>query len=372
MFNFKLKNKMRKILSFSLLAFLLLIGTNAWGAPGDEIKSPTNVVSGKWYYIKGTYNASSTDYDQYYGPTEDDTKGTKVTSAAVTNLADAMPVLFTQVTGGWTLQTPNGNYIRPHSSNGQSYFLEDAYVLTLSAGTTKEGSNKGIRIGKYTASSKDWYLQANQTTAKIGGYKATQWDVTLIEASAITITSAKWASYSCAVPLDFSNSDVTAYIAVENNDASVTLSQIEKVPANTGIIVNANTAETYVIPTFSGDADATTGNLLVKNLTEGPLDAQTDGKYNYTLAVVNNTPVFKRSSGEGNLGANKAYLQTSAEGTSDSGSAPSIIHIVNEENNATNIGAVNATEKAVKFFEDGRLLIRKGDIIYDTLGRIVR
>ena len=59
MFNFKLKNKMRKILSFSLLAFLLLIGTNAWGIdPGlSDFTWPTPIVDEDF---TGVANVSAT------------------------------------------------------------------------------------------------------------------------------------------------------------------------------------------------------------------------------------------------------------------------------------------------------------------------
>lgn len=131
-------------------------------------------------------------------------------------------------------------------------------------------------------------------------------DVTLAEYKNVTITAATWASFSSDVALDFTNTDVTAYIAKEKDANNVTLTEIKKVPANTGIVVNAAAAGTYAIPVLSGDADATTGNLLKPWLTAGE---PTETTY-YTLAVDNMTdknPVFYTSEG-GTLAAGKAYL----------------------------------------------------------------
>ena len=122
----------------------------------------------------------------------------------------------------------------------------------------------------------------------------------------VTITAATWASFSCDKALDFTGTGVTAYIAKAKDDSNVTLTEITKVPANTGIVVNG-TAATHAIPVLSGDADDTTGNLLKPWLTAG---TPTETKY-YTLAVDNDkNPVFKKSSG-GTLAAGKSYLVVS-------------------------------------------------------------
>lgn len=161
--------------SFFLSLLMMVIGINfASAAPGDEIKSPDDVVSGKSYYIKGVYTSSGTETACYYAPT--DAAG-KFTGNAVTDISAALPITFTQVDGGWTLTTPNGYYVRPHTSNGQTFLVADEVVLQLASGKTKEGEGKGIKIGPYN----DYYLQCNISNPKIGAYKNTQYDVTLIE-----------------------------------------------------------------------------------------------------------------------------------------------------------------------------------------------
>ena len=171
---------------------MIVVGNVAIAAPGDEIKSPNNVVSGKSYYIKGVYTSSKVEYTCYYAPT--DAAG-KFTDNAATDISGALPIKFTQVEGGWTLTTPNGFYVRPHTSNGQTFLVADEVVLQLASGTTKEGTGKGIKIGPYTNTNdgSDWYIQCNKTSAKIGGYKNTQWDVTLIECGDAVSSAATFA-----------------------------------------------------------------------------------------------------------------------------------------------------------------------------------
>jgi len=45
--------KLTLLKSMLLLCALVAGSGSVWAAPGDEIKSPSNVVSGTWYYIKG-------------------------------------------------------------------------------------------------------------------------------------------------------------------------------------------------------------------------------------------------------------------------------------------------------------------------------
>lgn len=124
------------------------------------------------------------------------------------------------------------------------------------------------------------------------------------------ISAAGYATFSAPYAVDFTGTGVTAYIAKEKDASNVTLTEIAKVPASTGIVVNAP-AGTYAIPVLAGEADATTGNLLKPWLTAG---TPTDGTY-YTLAA---GPTFKKSSG-GTLAAGKAYLVMAGAGAPELG-----------------------------------------------------
>lgn len=204
------------------------------------------------------------------------------------------------------------------------------------------------------------------------GTNSSNYHAKLTYTGPLTIGSTGWASLSSKYALDFTGTDVTAYIAKAKDASSVTLTEINKVPANTGIVVHAAAEGTYDIPVLSASADATTGNLLQKNLSSAVLATTTVVSeityYNYTLAVEASQPVFKQSTGVGNLAAGKAYLQT----TVNAATAPSLIRIVDENNGATNIDAIGASEEGVKFIENGKLFIKKNNVVYDMMGSVVR
>ena len=104
--------------------------------------------------------------------------------------------------------------------------------------------------------------------------------------------------------LDFTNVyGMTAYI-VKDNDASdgyVTLTQVNKVPANTGLILKVNsTGYPYSIPVLIGDAGDVSGNKLAGSATEETA-IEANGGY-----ILKNGAFHPANAG--NLPAGKAYL----------------------------------------------------------------
>lgn len=273
----------RNLLSRTLLLLLMVVGgvCGAWAAPGDEIKSPDDVVSGTSYYIKGVYTSSGQEITMYYGPTENDEANTKVTSNAVTDIAQAMPVKFTKVEGGWTLQTPNGNYIRPHTSKGQSYFVSEAVVMQLTSGTTKEGT--GIRIGSYN----DYYIQANKQSLKIGAYKATQWDVTLIEASDAVPSAVSFANLTPSIEFPATKTYSQAATAVTGYTGTITY----EITTNTAGATLSGTTVTVTQEgkvTIKATAPATEGYLASSaTYTLTVTDSRTDCGLEYETSSQN-------------------------------------------------------------------------------------
>ena len=160
--------------------------------------------------------------------------------------------------------------------------------------------------------------------------------------------------------LDFSEvPNMEAYIAKAiNGTTSVSISKVKKVPAGTAFIVKtANpTVDLANVPvTTSATASDVEGNLLVAG---NGATANSDYYYlagdQFHLAI------------EGTLQAGKAYLPAGAVG------APGLLRIVEGEQNATNIEDIESADKAVKFIENGRILILRDGITYDALGRIVK
>ena len=220
----------------------------------------------------------------------------KQTPSGIVTTASAGRVKKISVT--WAGSNTNNRYLTIYGKN-----------TPYSTGADLYGANKGEELGKITfttnATNGELTIDDEDNYGYIGilasgamyiGVLAIEWEEDIVP---MTIKSATWASFSCNKALDFTGTGVTAYIAKEKDASNVTLTEIKKVPANTGIVVNAP-AGTYAIPVLAGEADATTGNLLKPWLTAG---TPTEGTY-YTLAA---GPTFKKSSG-GTLAAGKAYL----------------------------------------------------------------
>lgn len=181
-----------------------------------------------------------------------------------------------------------------------------------------------------------------------------------------TIADRNYATYVTKEKLDFTDvTDAKAYIATGLNGAedAVYLTRIYKVPADEPIIIytTATEATTVYVPKTSDAADDVSGNLLIAG----------DGTTAYN-GVLGKTIYYLASdqfhqADAGTLQSGKAYLAIpSGQG------APAAIRIEEGENNATAIEAVEETEGAVKFFENGNLYIMREGVVYDVMGRIVK
>ena len=164
----------------------------------------------------------------------------------------------------------------------------------------------------------------------------------------------------------FSVSDATAYKAALNAEGTtLNLTELNRViPAGTAVILKgtANSTATISYTTYAAEANID-GNIL-QGTTARTLLSSLQTQANF-YAFDKTANVFKIYNGM-YFPAGKAYFETGDD------LAPSIIRVVDEENNATNLENLDSTEKAQKFFENGQLFILKNGITYDLLGRIVK
>lgn len=128
----------------------------------------------------------------------------------------------------------------------------------------------------------------------------------------VEIGQYEWATRVAANDLDFTGSDVKAYIVTDHTDNALTLTQVNKVAAGTPILLNAAKGS-YAIPSsFTGDADATTGNKL-KAGTGDAVSAEA-GKTKYVLSAKEGNAVFKKiNATAATVPAGKAYLEFAEE-----------------------------------------------------------
>lgn len=188
----------------------------------------------------------------------------------------------------------------------------------------------------------------------------------VITAATGTITAAGWNTLSSKCALNLSTvTGGSAYYASAADGSTVTLTEVSSgtVPAGEGLMIKGTAGATYTIQTSSAAGTAITGNLL---------RGTPNGK---TVAAEDNAYVFAKQ-GEyygfykmttGNVPAGKAYLEYPVvEG------APSALRFVVEENNATNLNNIDASEEAVKFIQDGKLYIKRNGVVYDAMGHAIR
>jgi hypothetical protein len=123
----------------------------------------------------------------------------------------------------------------------------------------------------------------------------------------ITISSAGIATYCSEFDLDFTETDVKAYIvsAFTPKTGKVILTRIYDVPAGTGIVVMGDEG-VHQIPVV--EAQTVVSNMLV-GVTEGTELNKVDGDYtNYVFAQKNGELGFYAVTDGSTLGAHKAYL----------------------------------------------------------------
>ena len=136
-----------------------------------------------------------------------------------------------------------------------------------------------------------------------------------------------------------------AYVVSAVDDTKATLTKIDHIPSNTGVILVGDAGNTEVITMKNiresdiTDADKTNAasNQLIANVGEYALPASYGSDYNYILT----TDGFKHSSGSGTLAANKAFLRTTTNVASARGLE------LEFENKTTGIDKVESPKLAV-------------------------
>lgn len=155
--------------------------TTAVSAP-VIVSAIEDIEDGASYYIRGVRSSGSVvEYLKF----TDGTKGATIPGTSASSMDQAIAITFNKVSDGvYQLVTPKGLYVQPGASNGKISLSESATTCTLS-NTTKSWDNSAtIAISTVDGSSNTWIIQKNKGGTNFGGYKNSQYDVTLVLASA--------------------------------------------------------------------------------------------------------------------------------------------------------------------------------------------
>ena len=143
-------------------------------------------------------------------------------------------------------------------------------------------------------------------------------------------------TFSCSQDLNFTGSELKAYIAAGYNKAEsqVLLVRVYDVPAGTGIYLKGEADVTYKIPYSTSQAYYV--NMLKANLTASSIAKTSGDMSNFLLNKVDGEYGFFAPSETATLGAQKAYLQVPTSFISGSQEARAI-SIAFEDDETTNI-----------------------------------
>lgn len=188
-----------------------------------------------------------------------------------------------------------------------------------------------------------------------------------VPTTSVTTNAYGFCSFASATAVEFLGG-LKAYKGIFN-PATFELELVEvgtKVPAGVGVILwNSNqAAETFYYNNVGVDASAVdmSGNNFVGAVAATPVAGiSADAIY-----CLHGNELMKYVGTE-DIPAGKAYLPVTV-----SGSNPAPKHIVMRFNNTTAVDNVEDGAEAVKFVEDGQILIRRGNEVYNLQGQIVK
>lgn len=123
----------------------------------------------------------------------------------------------------------------------------------------------------------------------------------------VAVSQYEWATFVYNEPLDFSGSEVNAYVVNGHEGNALVKDQVTRVAANTPLLLSAASGNYNITVAESGTSYAGSNKLVAG---EGEAISAEEGKTKYVLSVADSKAVFKRiGSTSATVGTSKAYLQ---------------------------------------------------------------
>ncbi len=356
---------------------------------------------------KGTFIMTGKDGDNSYGGKEKHTPGN-------TEKASYEVIIEKLNDNNYTIQlSSSGNYLSWTSGNSLDFVAsvsgknqkwtitgDNPVIANVNDGTRKleyNGSNPRFACYAGTQTRTDLYKRIENRPVSYSGYCT---DIALayiahdpdLSFAAYDETGTYWATFSDEDNVTFfpatHNTDKTTEIytvsvqggvmslnALTPEDATISASDVNGyfVPANTGVLIKCSSSSAPYYTVANKYVAPLENNMLYPGKGE-TIDSPASCKYyllGYGDAVPTRSTLGFYYGAEGgaafkarNGGAYLAVPTTTL--------APARFLITDEENNATDIKSIEANDKAVKFIQNGQLLILRDGITYDALGRVVK
>ena len=225
-------------------------------------------------------------------------------------------------------------------------------------GTITLYDTKKAQFVDMTSNPYDFTIEASERDAN--NIVADRFVINYVPAPVYSVTTNidGWASYSSDVNL-VAPAELTVY-AGTIVDEELSLTSVDYIKANEGVIVKGEAGQTYTLTPGSG-SDSYTNDLK-------PSSAW--ASHSGTIYCLHNegvgTTAFYQYTGS-DMPANKAYLQISTTPSS----APKRISMRFNQPTAVENVELEAV-KAEKFIENGQVLIKRGENVYNVQGQIVK
>lgn len=174
--------------------------------------------------------------------------------------------------------------------------------------------------------------------------------------TSLTTNAYGWATFSYNQDLA-KPAGLTIYKGAFDGNSTLNLNAVDYVAAGEGVVVKGDANTTYYFNLGSG-SDSFDGNDLK------PTGAYAGMKADYDIFVLHDN-MLNLLDAEGDFPVNKAFLPVAK-----SAGAPARISMRFGE--ATGVENVQAAEKAEKFVQDGQILIRRGEAVYNLQGQMVK
>ena len=269
--------------------------------------------------------------------------------------------------GTWKLGDDTNGYLYTSGSNNLAVSTTNSSEFALAY----DNSNDGFTLttgGRYLSCRTD--LSSNNVNLyRLGGTNTNNgvcfFDIykfvntvsytnltTSISPVTATVGATGYATFCSTTALDFTGMNIAAYIATADGTTSVNFAQVNKVPANTGVLLYAAGGKTEDIPALVGDAENVDGNVFVPGAGEAVATNPSEGTYNYVLST--------DSKGE-NVGFYQAADKTVAVGKA-------YIQITTSAGVKGFIGLPDGMETAIQGIE----ATKQNDAIYNLNGQRVQ
>ena len=230
--------------------------------------------------------------------------------------------------GGYSAMSSNGGYVKLTFSVPE----DGAYTLVLGMNNTNDrdrGFNYAIDDAEvsetFTVKANTPHVQEIVAGLASGEHTITMnitysltpvFDYLLITKYPDIVPSSNatgFLTFAADVALDFSATETKAYIATAVADNKVQLTQVTKVPAGTGLILERADGSTETIPVLSGDADDVSANKLARG-TGAAVDAgyvlvNRAGTAEFAGIGDTDKPVVAKDQAYLNIAAEAPYLQ---------------------------------------------------------------